>query len=280
MIPLLCVAAFMHTAGASGTTYFQAHRGGLLEVPENTMVAYRHAWAIAGAVPEIDVSVTADGAMVCMHDDTPARTTNAPTEFKSKPIRSIPLDELRKWDAGGKFDPKYIGEKVPLLKEVFQEMKGHEERQAYLDLKDVDLTALLALIDEYGLRKQIIFVHGDVAMCEKLQNLYPGARTMTWLSGSPDKVRERFNKLAEDAFRGISQLQFHLKTASTTPEITYVFDDAFLADAVAKTRAAGVDLQLRPFDFDAKSLHRLTSLGVRWFVADAPKRFADCLAEK
>ena len=268
----------LHAAEMPAEVHFQAHRGGLLEVPENTLAAYRHAWGIPGAVPEIDVTVTRDGAMVCIHDDTLARTTTAPDSFKDKPISKITLEELRSVDAGAKFDPKYAREKVPLLTEVFAEMKGRPEREAYLDLKNVDLTALLAQIDAYGLRKQIIFVHGSPATCITLQNLYPGARTMTWISGSPDRIREGFKLFAAAGFKGVSQLQFHLANDPASSEIHYLLDKDFLKEAVEKTRAAGVELQLRPFAFDAKSLHELTELGVRWFVADAPKRFADCLA--
>ena len=44
--------------------------------------------------------------------------------------------------------------------------------------------------------------------------------------------------------------------------------------------AAHAELQLRPFEFDAQSLHRLVSLGVHWFVTDEPKRFSDALCAK
>jgi len=274
------IAAAEPASTAPIDVHFQAHRGGLLEAPENTLAAYQHAWDIPGAIPEVDVAVTQDGVMVCIHDDTPERTTTAPEEFKRKPISEIPSAQLRKWDAGVKFDAKYAGEKVPLLTEVFDEMKGRPERQAYLDLKDVDLSKLAALIDGDGLRQQIIFVHGDPKMCVRLQGLYAGARTMTWLSGSPEKIRQRFEELAKEGFTGISQLQFHLKAAAAKPEIRYVLDKDFLREAVERTRAANVELQVRPFEFDAKSLQYLTGLGIRWFVADAPKRFADALAGK
>ncbi|MCX5758201.1 MAG: glycerophosphodiester phosphodiesterase family protein, partial [Candidatus Hydrogenedentes bacterium] len=243
------------TAAESGIlVQFQAHRGGLKEVPENTLAAYRHAWSIPGAIPEVDVTVTQDGAMVCIHDDSPGRTTNAPAEYRKKPISQIPLDTLRAWDAGAWFDAKYAGEKIPLLTEVFAEMKEHPKRQAYLDLKDVDVLKLAALIGEYGLRSQVIFVHGDPEMCKRLQALFPGARTMTWISGTSETIKRRFAELAQTNFAGISQLQFHLTELRTSPDIEYALDEAFLREAVAKTRAAGVELQLRPFEFDAHSL--------------------------
>lgn len=268
---------------------YQAHRGGLDEVPENTLAAFRHAWQCPGAVPEVDVCRTQDGVMVCIHDDTPKRTTNAPETFRDKKISKIPFAELRKWDAGRWFDPQYAGEKVPMLREVFDLMKERPGREIYLDLKNVDLQELLALIDEYGLRGNVIFVHGRPGMCLKLSQLYPGARTMTWLGGSPEQMKERFEKLAKDHFNGISQLQFHLRTleipalgapSTSSADIQYVFDDEYLRYARKKTAAAAVELQVRPFEFNKKSLEKLLSLGIRWYVTDAPHKFSEALLGK
>ncbi|MEK7532794.1 MAG: glycerophosphodiester phosphodiesterase family protein [Patescibacteria group bacterium] len=49
-----------------------AHRGLKLEQPENTMEAFRAAHA-AGFGIELDVRLTADGDLVCIHDLDPAR---------------------------------------------------------------------------------------------------------------------------------------------------------------------------------------------------------------
>jgi len=268
---------------------YQAHRGGINEVPENTLAAFRHAWSCPGAVPEVDVCRTQDGVMVCMHDDTPKRTTNAPEAFQNKRISEIPFEELRKWDAGAWFDPKYAGEKVPTLREVFDLMKGHPDREIYLDLKNIDLEELSALIDEYGLRDKVIYVHGSPKMCVTLSELYPGVRTMTWLSGTPERIKERFEELVESEFKGIRQLQFQLKSKKLSlkqgrrPEsadIEYVFDDDYLRYAREKTAAAGTELQVRPFEFNKKSLAGLLALGIRWYVTDEPRAFSDTLLGK
>lgn len=284
MISTLLVTVVFVAPGGSAAVQpqdvrYQAHRGGINEVPENTLAAFRHAWKCPGAVPEVDVCRTQDGVFVCMHDDTPKRTTNAPEAFQNKPISEIPFAELRTWDAGGWFDAQYAGEKVPTLREIFEEMKGHPDHEIYLDLKDIDLGKLVALIDEYGLRDKVIYVHGDPKMCVTLSELYPGARTMTWLSGSPERIKQRFEELAKTGFKGISQLQLHLKTRKTTnaAEIAYVFDAEYLRYAREKTAAAGVELQLRPFDFDKKSLAGLLALGVRWYVTDEPRKFSETL---
>lgn len=275
MILWMSLCAAPESNSNTPAVLFQAHRGGVDEVPENTLAAYEYAWSISGAVPEVDVAVTSDGVMVCLHDDTPERTTDAPAPWSAMNIERIPFEETRKWDAGVKFSAHYAGERIPTLEEVFGRMKGRPERQVYLDLKNVDLDTLAARIHTYGLEKQIIFVHGTQSMCVKLQALYPGVRTMTWLSGKPEAIRRQFAKYARGKFCGISQLQMHLLPATEAPGITYVLDDAFLAEAVRTTRASGVELQLRPFKFDARSLRHLFDLGVRWYVTDAPKAFSE-----
>jgi len=278
LIAALLCAAQLGAAEVPPGVHFQAHRGGLEEVPENTLAAYEYAWSIPGAVPEMDLATTVDGVVVCLHDDTPKRTTDAPGPWCDKNLREIPFKELRTWDAGVKFDPKYAGARIPTLDEVLALMKAHPERQAYFDLKDVELDVLVQRIKTAGVQGQVIFVHGDPGMCLRLSGLYAGARTMTWLSGSPDDIKSRFAELAKAGFRGISQLQLHLNVRPGATRIEYLLEPEFLARAARTTRAAGVALQLRPFAFDPPSLRKLIDVGVRWYVTDAPRAFADCVA--
>src|ERR1700710_959588 len=54
-----------------------AHRGGANLFPENTMAAYEGAAALGcQAIEAGDLQLTADGALVSMHDATVDRTTN------------------------------------------------------------------------------------------------------------------------------------------------------------------------------------------------------------
>lgn len=63
-------------AMATREIYVHAHRGTIEETARTTLVAYRHAWRISGAMPEVDVRTTADGVEACLHDATvlPATT--------------------------------------------------------------------------------------------------------------------------------------------------------------------------------------------------------------
>lgn len=96
-----------------------AHRGSRILWPENTMVAFGSSLEAGADHLETDLHLTADGQIVCFHDDTVDRTTNG-----TGPVRSYTLSELRRLDAGhrhrrdGEFPFRGRGLRVPTLGEV------------------------------------------------------------------------------------------------------------------------------------------------------------------
>ena len=263
----------------SPEVYFQAHRGSVEEAPENTLAAFRHAWDIPGAVPEADLRTARDGAVICLHDATLARTTDAPEEIGKIDVSELNLEEIRRWDAGARFSSRFADEKVPTLAEVVEEMQRAPGRQLYLDFKHVDLTVLEDFIGERERVGRLILVHGEPRVLLPFTRIFPGIRTMTWLSGTPDRIRRRFAELAAADFPGITHLQMHLQMEQTHSGIRYSLETGFLTAAHVRLRESGRHLRVRPFAFDALSLRVLLDIGIRWFVADAPARFATCLAE-
>ena len=89
------------------------HRGASGTAPENTLAAFDRAERMGASMVELDVQLSADGAVVVMHDDTVDRTTNGRGR-----VSSLRLEELRALDAGGWFGPTFRGERVPTLAEV------------------------------------------------------------------------------------------------------------------------------------------------------------------
>jgi glycerophosphoryl diester phosphodiesterase len=67
-----------------------AHRGGALDVPENTMPAFEYAVGLGYTYVETDVQVTADGVLVAFHDDDLSRTCGRPGL-----ISQLPWNEVR-----------------------------------------------------------------------------------------------------------------------------------------------------------------------------------------
>lgn len=97
-----------------------AHRGGRGLWPENTLLAFEKAEALGVDVIEMDLRVTADGALVVIHDSTVDRTTNGGGR-----VDGMTLGEVRALDAGYRFQgPASVfphrgrGLTVPTLDEV------------------------------------------------------------------------------------------------------------------------------------------------------------------
>ena len=61
-----------------------AHRGARSLAPENTLAAARMARHAGADMWELDVAVSADGALFVMHDDSLQRTTNAAQRFPDR----------------------------------------------------------------------------------------------------------------------------------------------------------------------------------------------------
>ena len=77
-----------------------AHRGGAFEAPENTLFAFKRAFAIGAHAIEFDVWETRDGVPVVHHDETVDRQTNG-----SGSIEDYTLEELKQLDGAYWFAP-------------------------------------------------------------------------------------------------------------------------------------------------------------------------------
>lgn len=96
-----------------------AHRGASRYAPENTLAAIRLALEHGVAAVECDVQRTRDGHLVVLHDPTVDRTTDG-----RGAVAELTLGQLQRLDAGRWFGPQYAGEKIPLLEEVLQLVRG------------------------------------------------------------------------------------------------------------------------------------------------------------
>jgi glycerophosphoryl diester phosphodiesterase len=98
------------------TPIILGHRGASFEAPENTLAAFRLALEQGADGLELDVTLTADGQVVVVHDDTLDRTTNG-----HGPVSRLSLAEVQALDAGypARFGLQFAGQRVPTLAEVF-----------------------------------------------------------------------------------------------------------------------------------------------------------------
>jgi glycerophosphoryl diester phosphodiesterase len=92
-----------------------AHRGASCLAPENTLAAFSKAYALGLQWFECDVMLSKDHEVVVIHDETVDRTTNG-----SGYVADYTYEELQRLDAGSWFHPQFIGEKIPLLRDVLR----------------------------------------------------------------------------------------------------------------------------------------------------------------
>jgi len=131
-----------------------AHRGFSGQAPENTLVAIRQAIEVGADMVEIDVTVTADGHVILLHDETLDRTTNG----QGLPT-TMTLDEIRELDAGSWFAPEYAGERIPTLTEVLDTVKDRILINVEIKSEAVEhgvVPKVAALIVEHGMRDQVV----------------------------------------------------------------------------------------------------------------------------
>ena len=111
-----------------------AHRGGALEVPENTLAGVRHAISAKADWIEIDVTLSSDDRVVVIHDSTLDRTTNGHGPVSKKRLRDLQkiragnpglsIKSLARLKLAGitppDFGDAYAKEYVPSLKQVLE----------------------------------------------------------------------------------------------------------------------------------------------------------------
>jgi glycerophosphoryl diester phosphodiesterase len=89
-----------------------AHRGASYDAPENTMAATMLGWKQGADAVETDIYLGKDGRIIVHHDKTAKRTAG-----RDVPVAELTLAEARTLDAGSWKNPKFAGEKIPLLEE-------------------------------------------------------------------------------------------------------------------------------------------------------------------
>lgn len=96
-----------------------AHQGASRDAPGNTLAAFRLGMEQGADGVELDVHLSADGVPVIIHDDTLDRTTDGTGRVADHTVW-----ELQQYDAGSWLDPRFAGETIPTLDEVFEALPG------------------------------------------------------------------------------------------------------------------------------------------------------------
>jgi glycerophosphoryl diester phosphodiesterase len=99
----------------SGQMLVLGHRGAMGHAPENTMVSFAKGLELGSDLLELDIHLSRDGELMIMHDGDVARTTDGKGH-----IKDMTVAEIKKLDAGIKFNERFRGERVPKLVELIE----------------------------------------------------------------------------------------------------------------------------------------------------------------
>src|SRR6516225_2696159 len=117
-----------------------AHRGASGYAPEHTIAAYKLAMEMHADFVEPDLAVTKDNVLICLHDDSLARTTNIADVFPDRAkalANDLTVAEIKQLDAGKRFKPEFAGQRVPTFQEMIDLVRG--KAGLYPELKSPEL---------------------------------------------------------------------------------------------------------------------------------------------
>ena len=196
------------------------------------MVAYRAACDLGADMIEADVRVTRDGVQILMHDPDIGRTTSG-----TGAVRDVAWEQLRTFDAGSWFDPRFSDQHVPRLADLF-DLAVERNVALCLEAKgerpgEVSANALLAA-QEIARRGRLDL---DVVASFDHLALRKAAEAVTGLRTAPDRLPARGPSTARALIAQARSIEARI--------IQHHFED--LANAVAEeVQAAGIEVWVWP----------------------------------
>lgn len=154
--------------------YITAHRGDMLDAPENTIAAVESAIQKGADYAEVDVQMLADGNLILMHDSNFLRTTAVDLS-----VREASYEEVVSLNAAAQMDwPNQ--EAVPFLEDVLETAKGRIRLN--LELKTAENQAEMAaravqLIEEAGMEREVVITSLDESVLQEVETIKPQLRT-------------------------------------------------------------------------------------------------------
>ena len=224
-----------------------AHRGLSARCPENTLPAFEAALDASPDLIELDVTLSADGHPVVIHDETLDRTTDG-----GGPVSARTLVELRALDAGGWFDPAFAGARIPRLEEVLELADGRAPINVELKAEaGVPLVApVIAAIEDRRAGADVILSCFDPALLRAARD------------AAPALARSSLYSRRHHAGLPVAELLEEVDSVQLSPSRREVS-----AGMVAAARAAGRPVAVYTVN-DAREARRLREIGVHAVFTD------------
>ena len=290
----------------------EAHRGGRALTPENTLLSFANALSMGVDTLELDIGVTADGALVVSHErglnpDLARGPDGAYIAAPGIPFVRLPLIEVKKYDVGrirpdsayaGQFPDQQAvpGTPIPTLSEVFALVRKSGDGHVRLNIETkIDpnhpdespdpqrfVALLLDLVAAEKFEGRIMVQSFDWRTLQLVQKLAPGIPTvyLTLQRGkAPTVSLERASEWTagfDPAERGGS-LPRTIKDAGGAIWSPYFGD--VTPELVAESH--GLGLKVVVWTVNKKDdIARLIDAGVDGIISDRPDLLREVAGEK
>ena len=235
-----------------------SHRGANIYAPQNTLPAFRRSMEIGVDGFETDVHLTRDGKPVLCHNYTIDKTSNGKGS-----ISQMTLSELKTYDFGTYFSPKFADTRIPTLQEYLETVGTYEKlRVLNIELKSprANESSLVAdtinMVKEYGLFDKLVLSSFDPKLLSQAKQVDPQTKT-GFLYSPTSKVQFRIYRNPLEVAKSLCADALH-------PMLMYVN-----ADLVKKAHAAGMMVNVWTVNSPRSILH-MAELGVDGLITDYP----------
>lgn len=174
------------------------HRGDHTIYPENTLEGYAMAIKDGADYIEIDLRTTSDGQLVSMHDATINRMTDSKGLVKDFTLQQLSLLKVK---AKSKTDT--VTYRIPTFEQILKLSK--DRIYIYIDFKDADATATLAMLKQYHMEKQVlVYINkpSQVTDWRKTDPSMPLMFSMPDSAKTPEAMKEFIDQYHPDILDG------------------------------------------------------------------------------
>lgn len=240
-----------------------AHRGASEAAPENTLPAFERAWRDGADGVELDVRMTADSQIVCIHDEDTQRVAG-----NSLVVASQSYAALQELDVGAWKGAEFKGTRIPLLRDLLSRAPGG--KQIFIELKPgvEAVPALLEAIEASTVEvRQVSVLTFDLAVAKKVKQLRPEMRVQ-WLLEAKSNWLGRSNLKVEDVLETLIGTNIDSIGVQNHSGINRMMVKSILG--------ASVRLNIWTVD-DPAEARRYASFGVSSITTNRPKAILDAL---